>query len=126
MVNLYQLYFSTSHFLSQLNKKVFYPSTFPPLKSNTDEGKLNLFYPLTFPSFHNFLSSHFSIISTKQTLKEEKEKENLSSQSYIRLSDLLMNSIPIIISNEQQKSLIFNFLFLFQTSSMYNVFYEFQ
>ena len=57
---------------------------------------------------------------------KEKEKEKLSSQSYICLSDLLMNSIPIISSYEQQRSLIFNFLFLFQTSSMYNVFYELQ
>ena len=57
MVNLYQLYFSSFHFLSQLNKKNFHHSTFSPLQSNTNEGKLNLFYhftifyPLTFPSF---------------------------------------------------------------------------
>ena len=47
MVNLYLLHFSSSHFLSQLNKKVFYPSTFPPFQPNTNERKLNLFYPST-------------------------------------------------------------------------------
>ena len=44
MVNLYQLYFSSSHFLSQPNKRVFHPSTFPPFQLHTNEGKLNLFY----------------------------------------------------------------------------------
>ena len=48
MVNLYQLYFSPSHFSSQPNKKVFHPSTFPPLQPNTNKGKLNFFYPPTF------------------------------------------------------------------------------
>ena len=57
MVNLYQFCFSSSLFLSQPNKKDFHPSTFPPLKPNTNKGKLNLFYPSTFPSSHNFLSS---------------------------------------------------------------------
>ena len=57
MVNLYQLCFSSSLFLSQPNKKDFHPSTFPPLKPNTNKGKLNLFYPSTFLSSHNFLSS---------------------------------------------------------------------
>ena len=68
MVNLYQLYFSSSHFLSQPNKKVFYPSTFPPFQLNTNEGKLNLFYPPTFPSSHNFPFSHFSTPPSKQSL----------------------------------------------------------
>ena len=70
MVNLYQLYFSSSHFLSQPNKKVFHPSTFPLLKPNTNEGKINLFYSLTFPFSHNFLFFHFFIFPTKRTLKE--------------------------------------------------------
>ena len=52
MVNLYQLYFSSSHFLSQPNKKVFHLSTFPPFQPNTNERKLNLFYPPTFPLLH--------------------------------------------------------------------------
>ena len=68
MINLYQLYFSSSHFLSQPNKKVFHPSTFPPFQPNTNEGKLNLFYHPTFPSSHNFLFSHFSILPTIRTL----------------------------------------------------------
>ena len=70
MVNLYQLYFSSFHFLSQLNKKIFHPSTFPPLQSNTNEGKLNLFYhftilyPLTFPSSQpNGPLSYFLLIN---------------------------------------------------------------
>ena len=71
MVNLYQLYFSSSHFLSQLNKKVFHPSTFSPFQPNTNEGKLNLFYHPTFSSSYNFLSSHFSIFPTKRTLREK-------------------------------------------------------
>ena len=68
IVNLYQLYFSSSHFLSQPNKKKFHSSIFPPLQLNTNEGKLNLFYSLTFLSSYNFLFSHISIIPTKQTL----------------------------------------------------------
>ena len=36
MVNLYQLYFTSSHFLSQSNKKVFNPYTFPSLQPNTN------------------------------------------------------------------------------------------
>ena len=36
-----------------------------------------------------------------------------------------MNSIPIISSYEQQRSLTFNFLFLIHPRSLYNVFYEF-
>ena len=64
MVNLYQLYFSSSHFLSQPNKKVFRPFTFIPFQPNTNEGKLNLFYPPTFPS------SHFSTPSSKQSLSD--------------------------------------------------------
>ena len=71
MVNLYQLYFSSAHFLSQPNKKVFHPSTFPLFQPNTNEGKLNLFYHPTFSSSYNFLSSHFSILPTKQTLREK-------------------------------------------------------
>ena len=71
MVNLYQLYFSSSHFLSQLNKKVFHPSIFPPFQPNTNEGKLNFFYPPTFPPSHNFPPSHFSTPPSKHSLKED-------------------------------------------------------
>ena len=70
MVNLYQLYFSSSHFLSQLNKKVFHPSIFPPFQPNTNEGKLNFFYPPTFPPSHNFPPSHFSTPPSKHSLKD--------------------------------------------------------
>ena len=64
MVNLYQLYFSSFHFLSQLNKKIFHLSTFPPLQSNTNERKLNLFYYLTFPSSQpNGPLSYFLLIN---------------------------------------------------------------
>ena len=68
MVNLYQLHFSSSHFLSQPNKKVFHPSIFPPFQPNTNEGKLNFFYPPTFPSSHNFPPSHFSTPPSKHSL----------------------------------------------------------
>ena len=70
MVNLYQLYFSSFHFLSQLNKKIFHSSTFPFFQSNTNEGKLNLFYhftilyPLIFPSSQpNGPLSYFLLIN---------------------------------------------------------------
>ena len=69
MVNLYQLYFSSSHFLSQLNKKVFHPSIFPPFQPNTNEGKLNFFYPPTFPPSHHFLSFRFFTPPPKRTLR---------------------------------------------------------
>ena len=70
MINLYQLYFSFSHFLSQLNKKVYHFFIFSPLKPNTNERELNFLYPPTFPFSHNFLSFHFFIFPTKHTLKE--------------------------------------------------------
>ena len=50
IVNLYKLYFPTSHFSLQPNKKVFYPPTFPLLQPNT-RGKTK-----------SFVSSHFSIL----------------------------------------------------------------
>ena len=53
-VNLYKLHFLSSHFSLKSNKRLFHSYTFPPLQPNTYEGKLNLFYPSTFPSFHQF------------------------------------------------------------------------
>ena len=41
-VNLYELYFSFSHFSTHPNKQVFHRSTFPSLKPNKREGKLRL------------------------------------------------------------------------------------
>ena len=50
IVNLYKFYFLSSHFSSQQNKRVFHSSTFPSLKLNTHEGKLDLFYiPIFLP-----------------------------------------------------------------------------
>ena len=69
IVNLYKLYFSSFLFSLLPNKRVFHSLTFPPFQPNTQEGKVNIFYPPTFPSSHNFLSSHFSIPLTKQTLR---------------------------------------------------------
>ena len=63
IVNLYKLHFPSFPFSLQPNKRVFHSSTFPPLQPNTQEGKPNIFYSLTFPS------SHFSTPSTKRTLK---------------------------------------------------------
>ena len=83
MVNLYQLYFSSSHFLSQQNKKVFHPSIFPPFQLNTNEEKLNFFYPTTFPSSHNFSLFYFSTPPSKHSL-EENNKET-SSYSIIQM-----------------------------------------
>ena len=40
MVILYKLYFLSSHFSSQPNKRVFHPSTFPPSQPNTYKRKL--------------------------------------------------------------------------------------
>ena len=45
IVNLYKLYFSSFPFSLQPNKRVFHPLTFPSLQPNTQEGKLNIFYP---------------------------------------------------------------------------------
>ena len=56
MINLYQLHFLFSYFSSQPNKKIFHPSTFPPLQSNTNERSLNLFYPPTIFYSLTFLS----------------------------------------------------------------------
>ena len=50
IVNLYKLYFLSSLFSLQSNKKVFHPPTFTPLQPNT-QGKTK-----------SFLSSHFSIL----------------------------------------------------------------
>ena len=88
MVNLYQLYFSSSHFLSQPNKKVFHPSTFPPFQPNTNERKLNLFYHPTFPSSHNFLSSHFSTTPTKWTLKNKVSLQTSLERNFLNFSYL--------------------------------------
>ena len=63
IVNLYKLYFLSSHFSFQPNKRVFYSLTFPSLQPNTYKGKLNIFYPPT-----NFSSSYFSTPPTKRTL----------------------------------------------------------
>ena len=52
IVNLYKLYFLSSHFSFQPNKRVFYLPTFPFFQPNTHEGKLNIFYHYIFPSFH--------------------------------------------------------------------------
>ena len=51
IVNLYKLYFPSFPFSLQPNKRVFYPPTFPSLQPNTQEGKLNVFYPPTI--FHS-------------------------------------------------------------------------
>ena len=55
MVNLYKLFFLSSHFSFQPNKRVFHPPTFPSLQPNTHEGKLNIFHPLTI--FHPYTFS---------------------------------------------------------------------
>ena len=52
MVNLYKLYFLSSHFYFQPNKRVFHPSTFLPCQPNTWEKT------------KSFLSFHFSIFSS--------------------------------------------------------------
>ena len=82
MVNLYQLYFSSSHFLSQLNKKVFHPSIFPPFQPNTNEGKLNFFYPPTFPPSHNFPPSHFSTPPSKHSLSHQNTLASLYTSHF--------------------------------------------
>ena len=64
IINLYKLYFPSSHFSLQPSKKVLHPPIFPPLQPNTYEGKPNLFYPPT-----NFPSSHFSTPPNKRTLR---------------------------------------------------------
>ena len=68
IINLYKLHFSSFHFSLQPNKRVFHPFTFPSLQPNTQEGKLNIFHSPTFPSSHNFPSSHFSTPPSKRIL----------------------------------------------------------
>ena len=83
IVNLYKLHFPSSPFSLQPNKKVFHPPTFPPLQSNTHEGKPNLFYPPT-----NFPSSYFSTPPTKQTLRvmvNNSFKENFYEKKIINI-----------------------------------------
>ena len=75
IVNLYKLHFSSFHFSLQPNKRVFHFPTFPPLQPNTQEGKLNIFHPSTFPFSHNFPSSYFSTPSTKRTLKTNSQRQ---------------------------------------------------
>ena len=65
IVNLYKLYFLSSHFSFQPNKRIFHLPTFSSLQLNTYEEKLNIFYLPT-----NFPSSHFFTPSTKQTTRE--------------------------------------------------------
>ena len=72
IVNLYKLYFPSFPFSLKPNKRVFHSLTFPPLQPNIQEEKLNIFYPPTFPSSHNFSFSHFSILPTKKTLIQNK------------------------------------------------------
>ena len=57
IVNLYLLYFSSSHFSSQPNKRVFNSSTFPSFQPNTHEEKLNIFYHFTFLFYHSTFPS---------------------------------------------------------------------
>ena len=64
IVNLYKLYFLSSHFSFQPNKRVFHLPIFPPLQPITHKGKLNIFYPPIFSLLPpnrplvNALSSH--------------------------------------------------------------------
>ena len=70
IINLYKLYFLSSHFSFQPNKRVFHLLTFPSLQPNTHEGKLNI---SILPLFHpptNFSSSQFSTPPSKQTLSK--------------------------------------------------------
>ena len=68
IVTLYKLHFPSFIFFFQPNKRVFQRPTFPSLQPNTQEGKSNIFYSLTFPSSHNFLFSYFFTPQTKRTL----------------------------------------------------------
>ena len=68
MVNLYKLFFLSSHFSFQPNKRVFHLPNFPSLQPNTHEEKLNIFHPPTFLSSHNFPSFYFSTPPTKRAL----------------------------------------------------------
>ena len=70
IVNLYKLHIPSFSFSLQPNKRVFYHPTFPPLQPNTQEEKPNIFYPLTFPPFHNFPFSYFSTLPIKRNPNE--------------------------------------------------------
>ena len=52
IVNLSKLHFSSFYFSFQPNKRVFHFLTFLPLQPNTQEKKLNIFHPPTFPLLH--------------------------------------------------------------------------
>ena len=90
IVNLYKLHFPSFPFSLQPNKRVFHPPTFSPFQPNTQEGKLNIFYLLTFSSFHNFSSSYFFTFLTKRTPNEtikKKKPTNFFKFIYMEICD---------------------------------------
>ena len=73
IVNLYKLYFPSSHFSLQPNKKkkkiiipLFHPSNQTHMTKNQIFSILSLFHPLT-----NFSSSYFFTLSTKWTINDK-------------------------------------------------------
>ena len=86
IVNIYINYiFYPPTFFFQPNKRIFHPSTFSSLQPNTHKEKLNIFHPPTFPSSHNFLSSHFFTPPTKQTLSASlKTTCDANTSPYVR------------------------------------------
>ena len=68
IVNLYKLYFLSSHFSSQPNKRVFILPIFLSSQPNTYERKLNLFFlPLFYP-LSIFYPPTFPLLKSKEPL----------------------------------------------------------
>lgn len=97
-VNLYNLHFLYSHFSSQLNKRIFYDSTFPP-PNNHYGGKLKSIPSLTFSSH-----SPFSISPLFHFPNQTKPKSNHISLCKIQKSSKFYTFYPKNFSHQSNRS----------------------
>ena len=66
IANLYKLYFLSSHFSHQPNKRVFHPLTFLTLHASTHKGKLRVCLIIVFSIIFCFKKHFFFIFDTKK------------------------------------------------------------
>ena len=78
-VNLYNLHFLYSHFSSQLNKKNFYPFTFPLPPTKHHERKTKSLLSINSYLFHSFSIFYPSLVRLNQTDPKFFTKELLLS-----------------------------------------------
>ena len=72
IANLYKLYFVSSHFSHQLNKRVFHPPTFPPLHPSTHKGKLRICLVIVFSIIFCFKKKKFLFLTLKNLFGNSK------------------------------------------------------